>query len=106
MPCLGTSCCTHQRPCVPGDIVSLALRTWEKVLAKVLAMPMSGNQYLHLPVTLHTLRYWFQVYSVQGEIKEGLLARLLHREPVPALTSDPVYPMILFPQQFGPGIGC
>ena len=29
----------------------------------------------------------------------------LPREPVPALTSDPTYPMILYPGLFGPGRG-
>ena len=27
-------------------------------------------------------------------------------EPVPALTSDPVYPAILYPDLFGPERGC
>ena len=49
--------------------VSWSIRSWERVLAKVLAMPMSG-------------------------------------EPVPALTSGPAFPAILFPDPFRPGKGC
>ena len=33
MPCLETTSCTHQGPCVGGDIVSWVIRTWEGVLA-------------------------------------------------------------------------
>ena len=52
--------------------------------------------------TLHTRRYCILVYSVLGEgISYGLPVG-----PVPALTSDSVYPAILYHDLFGPEKGC
>ena len=49
-------------------------------------------------MTVSTWQYYMLCYSVLGM----WLARLYIREPVPALTSDPEYPVILNPESFGP----
>ena len=55
-------------------------------------------RFLHLQVTLHTWRYCFLSHSVLGE-------GVSYAYPVPALTSDPAYLAILFPEPFGPRRG-
>ena len=60
---------------------------------------------LYLPVTQHTHRYCFLSHSVLGEGVRYALAMPMSGEPDTALTSDPAYPSILFPELFGPGRG-
>ena len=64
-------------------------------------MPCLGDRLLHSPVTLHTRRYCILVCSVLGEA----VSYALPGGPVPALTSDPIYPAILYPSLFGPESG-
>ena len=65
------------------------------------AMPCLGDRFLHSPVALRTRRYCILVYSVLGEAVSYALPGGL----VPALTSSPAYPSILYPSLFGPGEG-
>ena len=74
---LGTGSCTHQWPCVPGDIVSWFIRSWERLLA----MPCLGDRFLHSPVALYTRRYCILVYSVL----ERLLAMPSYAQLCPAM---------------------
>ena len=76
------------------------------MLANVLAMPMPGRQFLHLPVTLRTRRHCFPAHSVLGEVVSQGVGYAYAWEPVPALTSDLAYPAIVFLGPFGPGTGC
>ena len=64
-------------------------------------MPCLGDRFLHSPVTLYTRRYCIVVYSVLGEV----ISYVLPGGPVPALTSDSMYPTILYSGLFGPGRG-
>ena len=65
------------------------------------AMLSLWDRFLHSPVTLHTRRYYSLVYSLLGEA----VSYALPVGPVPALTSDPIYPAKLYPRLFGPGRG-
>ena len=76
------------------------------MLAKGLAMPMPGRQFLYLPVTLHTRRHCFLAHSDLQEVDSKGIGYAYAWEPVPVLTSDPAYRAIVFPVSFGPGRGC
>ena len=93
MPCLETSSCTHQCPCVGGDIVSWAIRTWGGYVSY--AMP--GNHVLHSPVTLPRRRYCFLGYSDLGGVISYARAMPIFWGKVTALTSDPGCPAVVFP---------
>ena len=64
-------------------------------------MPCLWDRFLHSPVALCTRRYCILVYSVLGEA----VSYALPGGPVPALTSDPAYPTMLYPRLFGLGRG-
>ena len=65
-------------------------------------MPCLGDRFLHSPVTLRTRPCCILVCSVLGELI-SFASYALPMGPVPTLTSDPAYPVILYHSLFGPG---
>ena len=87
----GVTLCTR-RYCilvysVLGEVISSA-KPWG-------AMPCLGSQFLHSSVTLRTRRCFILICSVLGELISYTSYALLGG-PVPTLTSDPAYLVILY----------
>ena len=76
--------------------------TWANQILKETLFISSA---IYLSIQVHTIQL-FAVISLSHITISWLPGVPMHVEPVPALTSDPAYPAIVFPSLFSPGRGC